>query len=265
MGKGVLLLPEGVQIGWESKPPPLRSPGVVKFRCRARLFVQVFWEGFISPIINGQAAFQFIAQGIGLFFLFALLGRKMLTEASTGTVAAIAAFAAAMFFWAIIQAVATPFRVAKLERAQGKWIGHRFIFNEPKRLFTSEWTPEKNGHLETFEVSDTAPFAVIDYRIEVDGPKSRLRCMVMGNYFFSPIEEVLTLWQPALHGRAMLKKGQTLELHCHSMPNTLPAIVRVYAVAWEIDRDFGMDYTDNRTASRVVMAPPWAKEANVKG
>ena len=262
--KGVLLIPSGVQFLGPPKPPRIRSPRSAKCRCNLALYWRVFWEGFSSPIFNGQAAFQFVVSAVGAVALFVLVGRKMLTDTANTTAAAIAAFAVAMVVWALIQAVATPFRAKTVERQQGRWIGNRFIYNEPKHVFTTEWTPAKNGQHETFEVPDAAPFAVVDYRIEIDGPADHLRCMVVGSYYFSPLKDILTLWEPALHGRVMLKKRRKLDLHCYAHPQTLPAIIRVYILAWEIDRDFLMDYTDQRTATRFELKPPWAQATDAE-
>jgi len=260
MAKGVLLFPKDVQICGPKKQPRIGKPHRAKLRSRAALYWRVFWEGFASPIFNSQAVFQFIATMLGLFVLFALVGRKMMPDTATTTVAAAIAFAAAMAVWALIQAIAMPFRARAAEATEGRWVSGRFVYNDARRVFTTEWNPSKNGHHETFVVpSDIQQYAVVDYKIEIDGPADRLRCLIIGSYYFSPMHDVLSLWEPAMHGRVVLKKGRKLDLYCLSQPDTIRAIVRVSILAWEIDQNLGMEYTDQRTQTRIVMQPPWAE------
>jgi len=52
------------------------------------------------------------------------------------------------------------------------------------------------------------------------------------------------------------KRMGSVGLHCFSLPDTVPALVRVYVLAFENDPTKLMDYTDQRTQTRFVVAPP---------
>jgi hypothetical protein len=257
--------PKGVKIfisGLQAMGPPAsdvpreRDPSFAKLRFRLRLGRRLFWTTFISPIFNAGALFKFIVQGLGFVAALFLLGPKKLTELSNGAAVSLTAFATAMSCWAFIHAIATPFRVLKAERSIGNWQGARFVYAVPQRVLTAQWTPAENENVKMFVVPDVEPGALVDYKIEIDGPTDRLNCVVLGAYYFHPASEMLSTGRFALHGRVRLRKDGSLGLYCFSKPDTLPAIVRVYILAWEIDNNVWVDYTDLKTNTRVVLAPP---------
>ena len=200
--------------------------------------------------------FNSLHKGLGFGCCSSFFGPKKLTDMSTGAAAAIAGFAAAMVCWAVIQAIVAPGRILKTEKSIGTWQGNRFVFNEAQRVFTTEWSPADNGTWETISIPDIESDALVDYQIEVDGAASRLNCLVIGAYYFSPVQEIIQSTRFALNGRVRLKKDHSIALHCYSRPDTIPAIVRVYILAWEIDHKVLLDCTDLSSNSRVVLAPP---------
>ncbi|HKA77112.1 MAG TPA: hypothetical protein VKD19_08405 [Pseudolabrys sp.] len=256
--KAVPVFPSGRQaLGPLPKDMAKKSnPSTAKLRFRTRLCFHLFWNGFISPIFNAAALFQFIAQAIGFWALFILFGPKKLTEMTTGAAAAFAGFAGAMVCWTAIQAFLAPMRIQKEEKSIGTWQGNRFVFNEARRVFTTEWSPADNGTYQTIVIPDVESDALVDYRIDIDGPASRLNCLILGAYYFSPVQEIVRSTRFAPSGRVRLKKDHSVTLHCFSKPDTVPAIVRVYILAWEVDHKILLDYTDLSGDSRVVLAPP---------
>jgi hypothetical protein len=144
----------------------------------------------------------------------------------------------------------------KEEETAGEWVGDRFVYREPRLVFTKVWSPAENGTYPLFSVREAYAGALLDYRIEIDGPTERLNCVVVGAYYFSPVEPVLTTVKFDLRGRVRLRKDGQLGLACHSLPDTLSAIVRVYLLAWETDPNTQLDYTDLRSQTRFVLRPP---------
>lgn len=258
MTKGIQIFPSGLEaMGPPDNEIPWKlSPGEAKLIFRLMIGLRLFWKGFISPIFNASAFFGFIAQAIGLAFLYALLGQKKLLELTTNAVVGITAFSAAMTCWAAIQAITAPFKIAQFEKSLGTWSGNRFIYKQAQHVFTKEWSPTDNETLSYFSVPDAIPDALVDYRIEIDGPAERLNCMVFGAYYFRPVAEMLKSARFSLHGRVRLRKDRQLLLNCLSMPDSVPAIIRVYILSWEINHSILLDYTDLRSDTRIVLGPP---------
>lgn len=183
-----------------------------------------------------------------------------MTEQATTLVISVVSFLGALVLWAIIWAVATPFRFLKAERAIGRWTGTRFLYNEPLLLGTVEWSAANNNDAFAMGVPNVPPGALIDYKIEVDGPVDRINCLVVGAYYFYPPDELMKTARWDIRGRVVLRKDGKLGLVCHSRPNTLPAIIRVFSLAWEIAPEILLDYTDLNTGSRFTLGPPDEKK-----
>jgi hypothetical protein len=258
MAKGVQIFPSGLQaMGPQAHETPIQyTASSAKLFFRIKLGKKLFKQHFFSPIFSASAFFGFIAQGIGIALFLALLSSKKAFETSTRAAIGAIAFCTAVFCWAIIQTVATPFRVLKEERLLGNWYCTRFVYNQPQRVLTKEWTPTDNDQPQYFAVPDIPPGALVTYKIEVDGPIDRLNCILLGAYYFSPVADMLKSARFALRGKVRLRKDRTLFLNCLSMPNTLPAVIRVFILAWEIDNTILLDYTDDKSGTRIVLGPP---------
>jgi hypothetical protein len=164
---------------------------------------------------------------------------------------------AALPIWALINLVVAPIKALNAEKSSGTWQGARFLYREPQLVLTCEWEPKDNGKFVPIPLKIDGGL-LVDYRIEVDGPVERINCIVLGAYYFRPVEDVLRTARFDLRGRAVVKKDGSVGLHCYSRPDTLPALVRVYVLAFENDPMNLMDYTEQRTQTRFVVAPPAA-------
>jgi hypothetical protein len=253
--KGILVFPSGLQSGrvrgdWCELP----SVRIAKIKSRARAWGRLWLEGLWSPLISANALFAALTAPLALFFGYLLMGpKKMIDKSEMLTIGALAAIAA-LPIWAAIHAfIIAPARVIASERLLGTWHGDRFIYHKPVQVFTTQWSPSDNGRPKEFKISDVEPGAVVDYKIEIDGPANRLNCIVLGAYMFSPLDGILPLARFALEGRVKLGKGRRLTLLCHSLPNTVPAIVRVSILGWAVDPTTCVDYTDTRTQARIVI------------
>ena len=227
-----------------------------KFYFRRKRGTRLFRQQLFSPIFSASGFFGFLAQGIGLFLVFAFFNSKKTFEASTKFVVGVVAFFAAIGCWAILQLVATPFRHLREERRCGKWHGDRFVYTQPQHLLTKEWTPVDNGNLEYFDVPDVPPDALVSYKIEIEGSAERVNCVLLGAYYFSPVAQMFENARFAQHGKVRLRKDGNLLLHCLVLPNTVPAVIRVSMLAWEIDNSTLLDYTDTKSETRIVLRPP---------
>jgi hypothetical protein len=219
------------------------------------LFWRTFLQGLYSPVINASAFFGWITIPFALFFVSAFLGERGVASRIDTLGAGALSTIAAMPIWAVFNLLVAPFRVRNLEQKEGKWTDGRFVFTQPKLAHSLEWRPSDNDRVATFD-SRIDGGVLVDYRVEIDGPADRINCLVIGAYYFRPLAEVLQTVRFDLRGRAVVRKDGTLSLLCHSQPNTLPVIVRVYLLAMECDPQILMDYTDLHTQTRFVLGPP---------
>lgn len=255
--KSPIFPPDAQAMGPLDKDVPApRTAASVKRRIRLRAGLRLYWDSLISPLFGGKAVFGFLTSIIGLFLLFGFLDETALNTRLSQTAVAFVSVVASAVIWTAGLVVAIPFRVRKAERKKGSWNGNRFVYREPQLAFTKEWTPANNEDYPLFAFRDAYPGALVDYKIEVDGPVERLNCIVVGAYYFRPIEKMLQHVRFDLRGRVRLRKDRQLVLACRSRPETLPAIVRVYVLAWEMDQGTLLDYTDTRTQTRFVLRPP---------
>jgi hypothetical protein len=254
---GVSIFPPNMQFMGpnESDVPPRRSGVATKWRARRKPLWGIFVRGIFSPIVNAGAFFGLVTIPFLLFFLSAFLGEKGLTTRIDTLGATTLATIGALPLWALINLVMAPIAALRAEKNSGSWQGFRFIYREPQLVLTTEWRPSDNGNFVSIPLKIDGGL-LIDYRIEVDGPQDRINSLVLGAYFFRPLEDVLRTTRFNLRGRAVVKKDGSVGLHCYSLPDTLPALVRIYALAFENDPTIHMDYTDERTQTRFVLAPP---------
>jgi len=256
--QGVRIFPPDIQFmgPFDEDMPDTLGPAEIRSRVRRRMGWRLYRESLLSPLLNAKAVFGYLASVIGLFLLFSFLGEKAATDRVSQVVVGVIASAAALVMWALVLALTIPSKVRKEEKALGEWVGNRFVYREPRLALTKEWSPKDNGAYPLFPFGDAYPGVLLDYRIDIDGPANRLNCCVVGAYFFSPIDPVLESARFDLRGRVRLRKDGQLGLACYAMPDTLPAIIRVYILAWEIDPTLQLDYTDLRTETRIVLRPP---------
>ena len=104
--------------------------------------------------------------------------------------------------------------------------------------------------------------AVVDYKIEIDGPVDRVSSIVCGAYYVYPLSEMLQSSRYALRGKVVVRKDGTLRLKCHSLPGTVPVLIRVYALSWAVDPSLLLEFTDQSKGVRIVVGPPNASGKN---
>jgi hypothetical protein len=254
---GVRIFPPDMQfMGPNEGDIPARRSGVAtKWRARMKPLWGIFVRGLFSPIVNAGAFFGLVTIPFLLFFLSAFLGEKGLTTRIDTLGATTLATIGALPLWALINLIMAPMKALSAEKDLGAWQGFRFIYREPQLVLTAEWRPSDNGNFVPIPLKIDGGL-LIDYRIDVDGPQDRINSLVLGAYFFRPLEDVLRTTRFNLRGRVVVKKDGCVGLHCYSLPDTLPALVRVYVLAFENDPSIRMDYTDERTQTRFVLAPP---------
>jgi len=256
--QAVQVFPDGFQVRQESPDnlPKQRGFLFTKSWWRFRHCLRLCLRGIWAPLISPGALFGFLTIPFLMFFIFVLAGKAEMMEKLGLLFASTLAVVATLPVWAVLNLIVAPFRAVADERKTGDWQGQRFIYYEPKLLATSVFSPDDNGKYAEIRGEGIPPGAVIDYKIEIEGPANRITCLVFGTYFFAPAIETLKAGRFALRGRVVLRKDGTLRLIGYSLPGTLRAIVRVYALSWEWDSGLLMEYTDESKGLRFVIRPP---------
>lgn len=255
----VRLLPVTFQALRDQALPTQRSLARTKWFWRAKEGRRIWFRSLYAPFLSTGALFGFLTVPIFLFFVFALFGEKAVIERSQFAVTTLLAAIFTFPAWAVLNAIATPFRVIAAEGEVGAWDGARFIYLEQKLLSTSEFRNEGGPGEAIFHVNDIPAGAVIDYRIEIEGPAERLNCILFGASFIAPISEMIKTTRFAPQGRVVLRKDNSLRLICYSQPGTIPAQIRVYA---SLGRSIPRSRSSTPTNGvRIVIRPPGHEDA----
>ena len=261
---GVQIFPSDTQFmgPLDKDIPTRRSTERIKLRSRLRAMWSFFVRGLYAPIFNANAFFGLITIPFSIFFLSAFLGEKGVISRLDTLGATVLSTVAALPIWALVNVVWAYAKTISAERAAGTWQGPRFIFREPQLILTYEWRVTDNQGFVPIQLAIDDGL-LIDYRIDIDGAESRTNCLVMGAYFFRPIEAVLRIARFDRRGRAVVKKDRTVGLHCYLLPDTLPTQLRVYMLAFENNHQTLMDYTETRTETRIVVEAPKSSDQSM--
>lgn len=252
--RAVQLLPASFQAMADPSLPPRHELTAAIWRWRLRACWKRWFTDLYAPLVSMTALFGFLTIPFLLFFLLAFGGEKAMLDRSTLFGASALATIAALPIWALILAIVAPFRVIAEEKKLGGWQGSKFIYLAPKLITTAE-AQAGDGTIE-FKVDDIPPGAVIDYRIEVEGSAARFNGVVFGAFFVRPIKDIFDTTRFTPRGKVVLRKDRSLRLLCRLTAASLPMIVRVYALSWEIDRTFCLEYTDQSKDTRIVIRDP---------
>jgi hypothetical protein len=252
--RAVQLVPVSFQVMGDKSLPARRGLRSTVWRWRGRRCFKLWLSDFYAPLVSMSALFSFLTIPFLLFFLLAFGGDKAVVDRSTLMGATALATIAALPVWAVLIAIITPFRILAEEKKVGGWQGSKFIYLEPKLIVTAE-VQAGDGMVE-FKVEGIPEGTVIDYRVDVEGAPERLNCVLFGAFFVRPIEEILSTTRFAPRGKVVLRRGHSLRLMCRTPDNSVPMIVRVYALSWEIDRTFALEYTDQGKGVRILIRDP---------
>jgi hypothetical protein len=254
--KGVLLFPVKFQLRQDKELPPVRTFAATKRHWRAREIWRAWLRSLWAPFVSGGALFRYLSVLISLVAIYRLLGEQAMIERSLGMLNSVWPALLSLPVWAIGCALYSPFSAVAAERKKGGWDGERLIYFEPKLLVTTEFKESDNGKEAEFEVDDIPAGTVVDYKIEIDGPVDRVNSIVCGAYYVYPLSEMLQTSRYALRGKVVVRKDRTLRLKCHSLPGTVPVLIRVYALSWAVDPGRLIEFTDESKGVRIVVGPP---------
>lgn len=239
------LFPDGTQI-LSRGTLPLSSLSLksAKRFVRRRLFWEQARRDLKHPLSTGSI-FSYLAVLVG-YFVHVLLGDENYISTKvyeywayllyTGPIAAC--------LWALFVTISSICRISKLEKELGAWVENRFVFTRPQQVLTIEWRP--SYVVCKFLAPNICPGALIDYRIEIEGYSDRINSFVSGEYYLSPVLNVLNSVRFENRGKARLKNDGSLDLVALLAAESLPVILRVSILGWEWEPSVLFDYTDLR-------------------
>lgn len=158
-----------------------------------------------------------------------------------------------------VNAVVALWKMRKSELAKGQWIGTKFLYSAPQIALTTEWTPQMNGGEIVFKFRDAEPLSLVQYKVEFDGAQERIWGMLIGLHRWTSSSEILQTRRVTQYGKATIGNDKKLALRCYSMPGTVPNIVRVYILSWEVNALEAFEFTSEGTRC-VVKVPTVARK-----
>jgi hypothetical protein len=116
--------------------------------------------------------------GFGLRYYF---GRELM-PAETWQETAVQGLFFIAAAWVVIFLFRLIFIAPFIIRREGTWYGDTFVFKEPRLAFHLYARPSENNIVHNFSFPDAPPFALVNYKIEFDGPREFISGCVMADW-----------------------------------------------------------------------------------
>ena len=129
------------------------------------------------------------------------------------------------------------FRVRKKECELGEWFGSRFIYHQPRRLFTVLVDERDNGNPFSFSVDDAEDGSLVSYAIETDRTDRRATVELAWPGGQRPMDFGRPMNMPK--GSFRLPPSREMSLLSHVEPQSTLTTVRVFMTGWEIGKGDG--------------------------
>jgi hypothetical protein len=145
--------------------------------------------------------------------------------------------------YVLVSALISIYLVRAEETKEGGWFGRQFVLHAPVHVFTATWTPDDNGSEKKFKVPMVEPNSVVRYRVDVDGGGDRVEVCISLNSNFLPWDLPLLVGGPGgghrarylgRTGSAKTNKSRELSLFVLSLPDTVPSVIRVFVLSFEV-------------------------------
>lgn len=148
-----------------SNVPSLRR---IRFRRVLRRLPRQVLELFFSPLSDET---QFLSALVSLIssYLAVRFGVVEFDVELNSWTNFLQACAIAAVFWAGFALVRAPFVVLRKEALEGRWIGNRFVFHQPKLVFVQRCRATGKMEKYPFHCSGAEPDSFIHYELQADG------------------------------------------------------------------------------------------------
>lgn len=258
MAKGTLVFPPEIRAVArpDARAPLLRLPlSGIKAKRRCFAWFKEWFIRTLNPVL-GRDWLLLAAAMLFALLIFFWNGASEIPTGISSWWAEKQALLWALPIYLVLTAI-IAFRVSmRNEGKKGKWLGTKFLYFEPQLALTTEWKPADNGSLKAFRVKDAEPCSLVHYKLEIEGPAHRVWGALLGKYRLSPEERFVAHGPLAPRGKVVVGNDRKLELRCYSEPKTVPVIVRVYLLSWEMFAEEGFEFEQEQTALRCVMKLP---------
>ena len=202
-----------------------------------RLWIRDAIAETAAPLTDTNARLNFIAVLVLVYFLAPKRSSdtKILTVISNLQALETLLYSIPIFF--AFNLIFSAFRVRKSERELGEWFGPRFIYHQPKRVFTVLVDERDNGNPFRFSVDDAEDGALVSYAIETDRTDRRVLVELAWPGGQRPMDLGRPMNLPK--GSFRLPPSRQMSLLSHVEPQSTLTTVRVFMTGWEVGKGDG--------------------------
>lgn len=237
--------------------PHWRRLAFIKVRRLFRAWLPLCAQQVLSPIIGRDQWLQLCLLIIGLWLYFTATEPVKVPEIISNLVVGAKAVSVAIPIYLVLSAITAFVTALREEKKRGKWLQAKYIYNEPRHAFTMVWCPVDNGKTLKFKFEDAEANSLVQYELQFSGlGDDRIWGMLTGTICMSDAPAFVKHAALEPIGKAAVGQSKELYLTCYSKPESLPAIVRVYILGWELFTNDGLDLTQKGIVRMVVTKPP---------
>ena len=186
------------------------------------------------PFLTSAGFLQFLSWPTFLWLVFFLLGAKQMGDEAAILLAGVAATLSAVPLLFLINLILSPFRVHFEEKEKGVWQDGHFVYHEPQLLASFWLGPAESGVIYPVVAQDAEPNSLVSYKIEYETTTDRLKAQII----IHPKQQPLS-WDVVsqkTRGSLRVGKSRTMYLISNSLPETVPASVRIYMLSWDLGK-----------------------------
>lgn len=129
---------------------------------------RTMWREFYSPLLDRGQMLALTNAFVASFLILQTASIARMIEEIQAWAVAIYAFGITTLIWAIISAIRAPFVVIAEDRARGRWVGTRFLYNEPQLVFIERVKATGQPQFHKFHVRDAEPGSFVHFLVETD-------------------------------------------------------------------------------------------------
>ena len=134
--------------------------------------------------------------------------------------------------WVVIFVVRLLFYAPLVMHNEGKLYGNKFVYREPVLAFHEFISPKQNNREWAFQYRDAPPFSLIEYQIEIDGPREHHSACVGAHTYQVPIFKSHDEMRYT-KGSVRVDRDRNLFARFFLRHDTDPRSARIYVLGWE--------------------------------
>ncbi len=145
---------------------------------------------------------------------------------------AILSFIITIPVWLVLSAILSPFRTYQEMKNDGRWFNNKFVYHQPRHIFTYVVTPADHGKSISFSIDDAEPNTTVLLHAKVDGGLARIR-ITPQNLIIN--DDGISDYGIGFKGGVMIGRDKKAKIDI-SCPQDYSdhGIIRVYMDSWEL-------------------------------